>query len=312
MILGSGPNRIGQGIEFDYCCVHASFALRDAGFETIMVNCNPETVSTDYDTSDRLYFEPLTHEDVTERHRGRAARCGVIVGLGGQTPLKLAGLLPAELVLGTSADVDRPRRGPRAVERAVRPARDPAARGRHRAHARRGRWPSSSASATRCWCARQLRARRPGHGDRLRRRRASRAAMARARRLRQPRATRAACRPSARCWSTASSRTPPRSTSTPSATTPATWSSAGSWSTSRRPACTRATRPASSRRLTCRPRRSSVIEDYTRRIADALDVRGLINVQYAVKRQPGVRHRGQPAGQSRPCRSWPRPPACRW
>ena len=74
MILGSGPNRIGQGIEFDYCCVHASFALRDAGFETIMVNCNPETVSTDYDTRDRLYFEPLTYEDVHERHRGRAAR----------------------------------------------------------------------------------------------------------------------------------------------------------------------------------------------------------------------------------------------
>ena len=64
VILGSGPNRIGQGIEFDYCCVHASFALRDAGYETVMVNCNPETVSTDYDTSDRLYFEPLTHEDV--------------------------------------------------------------------------------------------------------------------------------------------------------------------------------------------------------------------------------------------------------
>ncbi len=64
IILGSGPNRIGQGIEFDYCCVHAAFALRDAGFETVMVNCNPETVSTDYDTSDRLYFEPLTYEDV--------------------------------------------------------------------------------------------------------------------------------------------------------------------------------------------------------------------------------------------------------
>ena len=102
MILGSGPNRIGQGIEFDYCCVHASFALREAGFETIMVNCNPETVSTDYDTSDRLYFEPLTREDVlnvidAERpHR-------VIVSLGGQTPLKLAGQLPPELVAGTSA-----------------------------------------------------------------------------------------------------------------------------------------------------------------------------------------------------------------
>ena len=72
VILGSGPNRIGQGIEFDYCCVHASMALRDAGFETIMVNCNPETVSTDYDTSDRLYFEPLTAEDVANVHRGRA------------------------------------------------------------------------------------------------------------------------------------------------------------------------------------------------------------------------------------------------
>ncbi|NND74855.1 MAG: carbamoyl-phosphate synthase large subunit [Ilumatobacter sp.] len=103
VILGSGPNRIGQGIEFDYCCVHASFALRDAGYETIMINCNPETVSTDYDTSDRLYFEPLTKEDVlnvidVERpHR-------VIVSLGGQTPLKLAGDIPSELVAGTSPD----------------------------------------------------------------------------------------------------------------------------------------------------------------------------------------------------------------
>jgi carbamoyl-phosphate synthase large subunit len=106
LILGSGPNRIGQGIEFDYCCVHASFALRDAGYETIMLNCNPETVSTDYDTSDRLYFEPLTYEDVTnviEAERPQA----VIVSLGGQTPLKLAGLLPLELVAGTSpASID--------------------------------------------------------------------------------------------------------------------------------------------------------------------------------------------------------------
>ncbi len=89
MILGGGPNRIGQGIEFDYCCVHASFALRDAGFETIMVNSNPETVSTDYDTSDRLYFEPLTLEDVL--HVYRAENCwGAIVQFGGQTPLNLA------------------------------------------------------------------------------------------------------------------------------------------------------------------------------------------------------------------------------
>ncbi len=107
VILGSGPNRIGQGIEFDYCCVHASFALGDAGFETVMVNCNPETVSTDYDTSDRLYFEPLTAEDVlsvleVEARTGELV--GVIVSLGGQTPLKLAGLVPEGLVLGTSPD----------------------------------------------------------------------------------------------------------------------------------------------------------------------------------------------------------------
>jgi carbamoyl-phosphate synthase large subunit len=111
IILGSGPNRIGQGIEFDYCCVHAAFALGEVGFETIMVNCNPETVSTDYDTSDRLYFEPVTYEDVmnvveAERRSGRLA--GVVVALGGQTPLKLAGRLPPELVLGTSpASIDR-------------------------------------------------------------------------------------------------------------------------------------------------------------------------------------------------------------
>ncbi len=106
IILGSGPNRIGQGIEFDYCCVHASFALRDAGFETIMVNCNPETVSTDYDTSDRLYFEPLTHEDVLNVIDAEKP-VGIIVSLGGQTPLKLSNTLPAELIAGTSpASID--------------------------------------------------------------------------------------------------------------------------------------------------------------------------------------------------------------
>ena len=113
VILGSGPNRIGQGIEFDYCCVHASLALREAGFETVMINCNPETVSTDYDTSDRLYFEPLTEEDVlnvlaaeTEASGGVAP--SVVVALGGQTPLKLAGRLPRELIAGTSPDaIDR-------------------------------------------------------------------------------------------------------------------------------------------------------------------------------------------------------------
>ena len=102
MILGSGPNRIGQGIEFDYCCVHASFALREAGYETIMVNCNPETVSTDYDTSDRLYFEPLTFEDVLAIVEAEQPM-GVMVQLGGQTPLKLAGRLAAAgvRILGT-------------------------------------------------------------------------------------------------------------------------------------------------------------------------------------------------------------------
>jgi carbamoyl-phosphate synthase large subunit len=105
VILGSGPNRIGQGIEFDYCCVHASFALAEAGFETVMLNCNPETVSTDYDTSDRLYFEPLTLEDalnVIEAEQTAGELVGVIVALGGQTPLKLASSLPEGLVLGTS------------------------------------------------------------------------------------------------------------------------------------------------------------------------------------------------------------------
>src|SRR4051794_38928925 len=103
LILGSGPNRIGQGIEFDYCCVHASFALRDAGYETVMVNCNPETVSTDYDTSDRLYFEPVTYEDV-QNVIDAEQPVGIIVSLGGQTPLKLAGRLPQSLVLGTSPE----------------------------------------------------------------------------------------------------------------------------------------------------------------------------------------------------------------
>lgn len=105
MILGGGPNRIGQGIEFDYCCVHASFGLRDSGFETIMVNCNPETVSTDYDTSDRLYFEPLTLEDVLEVIALEKPE-GVIVQYGGQTPLKLAEDLAAAgaPIIGTTPE----------------------------------------------------------------------------------------------------------------------------------------------------------------------------------------------------------------
>ncbi len=109
VILGSGPNRIGQGIEFDYCCCHAAFALREEGLETVMINCNPETVSTDYDTADRLYFQPLTFEDVmavieTERSAGGEVSC--LVQFGGQTPLKLAlDLQQAGVrILGTSPD----------------------------------------------------------------------------------------------------------------------------------------------------------------------------------------------------------------
>ena len=109
VILGSGPNRIGQGIEFDYCCCHAAFALRDEGYETVMINCNPETVSTDYDTVDRLYFEPLTLEDVGEvinRERSSGAEVSCIVQFGGQTPLKLALSLQAAgvKIIGTSPD----------------------------------------------------------------------------------------------------------------------------------------------------------------------------------------------------------------
>jgi carbamoyl-phosphate synthase large subunit len=109
VILGGGPNRIGQGIEFDYCCCHACFALSDAGYETIMINCNPETVSTDYDTSDRLYFEPLTREDVLEilsKEQEAGTLKGVIVQFGGQTPLKLAKTLEDAgiPILGTSVD----------------------------------------------------------------------------------------------------------------------------------------------------------------------------------------------------------------
>ncbi len=152
IILGGGPNRIGQGIEFDYCCCHACFALTAAGYETIMVNCNPETVSTDYDTSDRLYFESLTAEDVLEiitTEQSNGTLKGVIVQFGGQTPLKLAEALEAAGVpiLGTSARRDRSRRRPRPLQGADRKARPEAAGERHRdgRRARRAPWPTGSA-----------------------------------------------------------------------------------------------------------------------------------------------------------------------
>jgi carbamoyl-phosphate synthase large subunit len=179
VILGSGPNRIGQGIEFDYCCVHASMALRAAGYETVMINCNPETVSTDYDTSDRLYFEPLTAEDVANvldaeqppAPGGRAPVVGVIVSLGGQTPLKLAGMPPTRS--SSSAPARRRSTWPRTASGGTRcasslahPPSPPAARpphGRGAGGGPEGRVPGAGAP--------ELRPRRAGHGDRLRRRR---------------------------------------------------------------------------------------------------------------------------------------------
>ena len=169
MILGSGPNRIGQGIEFDYCCCHASFAFKEEGCETIMVNCNPETVSTDYDTSDRLYFEPLTFEDVMNVIELEKPE-GVVVQFGGQTPLRLAlPLLRAGVkILGTSPDAidlaeDRKRFSALLDEARHRPAGE-----RHRDLARRGeggggadRLPGAGAAL--------VRAGRPRDGDRLRR-----------------------------------------------------------------------------------------------------------------------------------------------
>ena len=176
VILGSGPNRIGQGIEFDYCCCHAAFALRDEGLETVMINCNPETVSTDYDTADRLYFQPLTFEDVmsvieTERSAGGEVSC--LVQFGGQTPLKLA----LALQRGGRADsrhvarLDRSRRRPAAVCGAAVGAEHHAAgeRNRHHRARRRGRRRTHPVSRRR---AAVVRARRPRHGHRLRHRHA--------------------------------------------------------------------------------------------------------------------------------------------
>ena len=160
LILGSGPNRIGQGIEFDYSCVHAAMALSAAGYETVMVNCNPETVSTDYDTADRLYFEPLTIEDVlevvhAERQAGPVA--GVIVQLGGQTPLRLAQALKDAGVPDRRhlAGGDPPGRGPRRVRRRAGRGRPAGAQVRPGPLLRRGPGDRRPRSATRCWSGRR-------------------------------------------------------------------------------------------------------------------------------------------------------------
>ena len=170
IILGGGPNRIGQGIEFDYCCCHASYALQELGYETIMVNCNPETVSTDYDTSDRLYFEPLTFEDVlniVERESRSGNVEGVIVQFGGQTPLNLAGGLQAAGVpiMGTPPEAidlaeDRDRFGELLRKLDIPAPANGTARSTERA--------VEVAAAHRLPCRRAalLCARRPGHGHR--------------------------------------------------------------------------------------------------------------------------------------------------
>ena len=168
MILGAGPNRIGQGIEFDYCCVHAAKALKTLGFETIMVNCNPETVSTDYDTSDKLYFEPLTLEDVLAIYE-KEKPLGVIAQFGGQTPLNLAAALKEAgvRILGTSPetidlaeDRDRFRAMMDALDIPMPEAAWPRPPRTRSAIARPHRLPADGAP--------QLRAGRPRHGGRLR------------------------------------------------------------------------------------------------------------------------------------------------
>ncbi len=244
VIIGSGPNRIGQGVEFDYSCVHASFALSDAGYETVMVNCNPETVSTDYDTSDRLYFEPLTLEDVLEVLHAEAQSgeiLGVICQLGGQTPLGLAkGIQDAGYrILGTS---------PEAIDLAeerqlfsdildaaglLAPRHGTAIDADGRRRGRRGhRLPGARPP--------ELRARRARHGDRLRH--AEPARLLRAHRRRGHRRARkaAARRPLPRRRHRDRRRRALRRRRS--------CTSAASWSTSRRPASTPATPAAPCRR----------------------------------------------------------------
>ena len=244
IVLGGGPNRIGQGIEFDYCCVHAAMALREDGYETIMVNCNPETVSTDYDTSDRLYFEPLTLEDVLEIvHLEKPF--GVIVQFGGQTPLKLARDLEANGVpiIGTSPDMIDMAEDRERFQQMLHRLDAEAAAQPHRAHRGRRAARRPRRSAIRWWCGRRT----CWAGARWRSCTSSATSSATC-------ARRSRCRTTARCCSTASSTTRSRSTSTRSATA-RTSSSAASWSTSSRRACIPATRRARCRRTRCRARR---------------------------------------------------------
>ena len=238
MIIGSGPNRIGQGIEFDYCCVHAAQTFRELGYEAVMVNCNPETVSTDYDTSDRLYFEPLSPEEVLAVC-DREQPVGVVTQFGGQTPLRLARHIEEAgyRILGTphaAIDLaeDRERFGSLVEELGVHcpPWAIASERGRGARRGGRDRLPGARPAL--------VRARRPRDAHLLRRRAARVGDGGRARR---------------RSCSTASSRTRSSSTSTRSATGRRS-TSPPSCSTSRRPGSTPATPPACCRRLRSRSR----------------------------------------------------------
>ncbi len=253
MILGGGPNRIGQGIEFDYCCVHAAFALKEDGFETLMVNSNPETVSTDYDTSDKLFFEPLTLEDVL--HIYEREKCwGAIAQFGGQTPLNLAlGLQKNGVnIIGTSPqsiEIAEDRKLFSAMLDKLGIPQPPNGLATNASRSPRGR-PRPRLSGAR---APVLRPRRPRHADRLFRRRTEPLHALRRRSLaRTPRPGgqipggrhRSGCRLHRRC----------RPFRRPRRKAPS--SSAGFWSTSNLPACIPATPPWSCRRTRSR-RRSS-------------------------------------------------------
>ena len=274
MILGGGPNRIGQGIEFDYCCVHAAKALKKLGFETIIVNCNPETVSTDYDTSDKLYFEPLTAEDVLAIY-AKEKPLGVIAQFGGQTPLNLArpsSRRAGVRILGTSPEIidlaeDRDRF--RAVMEALGIPMPEAGmavdrRGGARQVAQSIGYPGDGAP--------QLRAGRPRHGGRLRRREPAAATWP----------PRWASRPTAPSSSTASCATRWSARPTRSATA-CMRSCPRSWSTWSWPASTRATRPAILPSVNISDAQLATIKEYTRRIAEAMHVCGLMNIQYAIE-----------------------------
>ncbi len=298
VILGGGPNRIGQGIEFDYCCCHASFALRAAGFETIMINCNPETVSTDYDTSDRLYFEPLTSRrrarnfgDV-EKQAGKLR--GAIVQFGGQTPLKLAHALEAggDPILGTSVDsidlaedrdrfkrlldklgLKQPKNGiAYSVEQSrlvaaelglplvVRPSYVLGGRAMAIIHDAGG--------------LRRLSARHPA-GPRALRHQGALSQRQDGPDQHGARQESAALRSlSLRCR---------RDRRRCALRRQATSSSAASWNISKRPASIPATAPVHCRRVLCRRPCCAAIEEQTRKLALALNVGGLMNVQLALK-----------------------------